>query len=49
METESEAAIVGDVNEGDVVVVGANFLIDSESRLKSVIQGGSASPAEHDH
>lgn len=49
LETESEAAIVGDVNEGDVVVVGANFLIDSESRLKSVIQGGSASPAEHDH
>ena len=38
LETDSEAAISGSVNIGDKVVVGGNFMLDSESRLKSVIQ-----------
>ncbi|MCB0407867.1 MAG: efflux RND transporter periplasmic adaptor subunit, partial [Bdellovibrionales bacterium] len=38
LETESEAAIAGEVSPGNIVVVGANFLIDSESRLKAMIQ-----------
>ena len=49
LETESEAAIAGGVSAGDVVVVGANFLIDSESRLKAVIQGGSEATGGHNH
>lgn len=38
-ETESEAGIGSGLNEGQEVVVGGNFMLDSESRLKSVIQG----------
>lgn len=49
LETESEAAILGGVTPGDTVVVGANFLIDSESRLKSVIQGSSEPSGGHNH
>ena len=49
LETESEAAIAGGVSAGEVVVVGANFLIDSESRLKAVIQGGSEATGGHNH
>lgn len=46
IETESDAAIAGPIKVGDEVVVGANFLIDSESRLRSVLQGGGRSTAE---
>ncbi|MCB0379192.1 MAG: efflux RND transporter periplasmic adaptor subunit [Bdellovibrionales bacterium] len=49
IETASEAAIAGSISSGDEVVVGANFLIDSESRLRSVIQGGSSSSSGHNH
>ena len=49
LETESEAAILGEVKPGDTVVVGANFLIDSESRLKAVIQGGNEPSGGHNH
>jgi Cu(I)/Ag(I) efflux system membrane fusion protein/cobalt-zinc-cadmium efflux system membrane fusion protein len=38
------------VVEGEVVVTSGNFLIDSESRLKSAIEGmGHSSSAGHDH
>ncbi|MCB0422881.1 MAG: efflux RND transporter periplasmic adaptor subunit [Bdellovibrionales bacterium] len=47
LETETEAAILGAIKPGDTVVVGANFLVDSESRLKSVIQGESDSSGGH--
>lgn len=49
METDTDAAILGSVTPGDNVVVGANFLIDSESRLNAVINSNTASPTEHDH
>ena len=38
LETDSEAAILGSLRPGDKVVIGGNFMLDSESRLKSVIQ-----------
>ena len=38
LETDSEAAVLGSLSPGDKVVVGGNFMLDSESRLKSVIQ-----------
>ncbi len=37
-ETEDYAAISGPVQSGDSVVIGGNFMLDSESRLKSVIR-----------
>ena len=37
-ETEKYAAIAGGLSPGDEVVLGANFLIDSESRLRGVLQ-----------
>jgi Cu(I)/Ag(I) efflux system membrane fusion protein len=39
------------LEEGEVVVTSANFLLDSESRLQAVIQQKSEAPAEpaHDH
>ncbi|MCO5113913.1 MAG: efflux RND transporter periplasmic adaptor subunit [Bdellovibrionaceae bacterium] len=49
LETSTDAALVGDIKEGDLVVVGAQFLMDSESRLRSVIQDGSSPSQEHDH
>lgn len=49
LETESDVAILGGVNSGDLVVVGANFLIDSESRLKAVIQEGDEPSSGHHH
>ena len=48
LETEHRAAISGDVTPGDEVVVGGNFMLDSESRLKAVIQGVN-SPSKHNH
>ncbi len=48
LETNSEAALLGGVEPGEEVVVGANFMLDSESRLKSVIQGGDSSSG-HNH
>lgn len=49
LETESDVAIAEGVDAGDIVVVGANFLIDSESRLKAVIQGDAQLSSEHKH
>jgi Cu(I)/Ag(I) efflux system membrane fusion protein len=38
------------LESGEVVVTGANFLLDSESRLQAVIQDKQAAPAaEHEH
>ena len=48
LETDSEAAIRGGVMPGDEIAVDGNFMLDSESRLKSVIQGGASSGA-HNH
>ena len=36
--------VLDGVNEGDHIVTSANFLIDSESRLKSVVEGMSGMP-----
>ncbi len=41
LETDTEAAITGPVQPGDEIVVGGNFMLNSESRLKSVIQSSS--------
>ena len=40
LETDKEAAIGEGVADGENVVIGANFMLDSESRLKAVILGG---------
>ena len=48
LETDHEAAISGNLTPGEEVVVGGNFMLDSESRLKAVIQGGTPSN-EHNH
>ncbi len=42
LETDNEAAVTGSVMPGEEVVVGGNFMLDSESRLKSVIQEGTS-------
>lgn len=49
LETQSEAALAKGVSPGEEVVVGANFLLDSESRLNAVIEGNSAPSSEHNH
>ena len=36
-ETEQYVAVTGGVVPGDIVVVGGNFMLDSESRLKAII------------
>ncbi len=33
--------VLSGVDEGETVVTGANFLLDSESRLRATIEGGS--------
>ena len=48
LETDNEAALRGAIMPGDEIVVGGNFMLDSESRLKSVIQGGASSNG-HNH
>lgn len=48
LETDTEAAVTGAIQPGDEIVVGGNFMLDSESRLKSVIRGG-ASSSGHNH
>ena len=40
--------VLSGLKAGDVVVTGANFLIDSESKLKAIISGSSES-GEHQH
>lgn len=47
-QTDKDAAILSGLNEGEEVVIGANFMLDSESRLKSVLQG-ETSGGQHDH
>ncbi|MEZ4871973.1 MAG: efflux RND transporter periplasmic adaptor subunit [Bdellovibrionales bacterium] len=46
METDDRIAIAGSVHEGDEVVVGGNFMLDSESRLNSVLRSSST---KHEH
>lgn len=38
LETDDDVAISQGLNDGDMVVMGGNFMLDSESRLKAVIQ-----------
>lgn len=45
LETESQAGIGSGLTEGEEVVVGGNFMLDSESRLKAVIQGAQSQSA----
>lgn len=47
-ETEDYIALASGVKEGESVVVGGNFMLDSESRLKAVIKG-MASGQTHNH
>ncbi len=41
VETSDKIGISGDIKEGDMVVVGGNFMLDSESRLKSTLKANS--------
>ena len=43
---EGKAQVLAGVEEGDLVVVRANFLLDSESRLKAALTGFSGA---HQH
>jgi Cu(I)/Ag(I) efflux system membrane fusion protein len=43
---EGRAQILAGVEEGDLVVIHANFLLDSESRLKAALTGFSG---QHQH
>lgn len=47
LETDDEAAIASSLTPGEQIVVGGNFMLDSESRLKAVIQGASAGGHNH--
>ena len=40
IETDDTVAIGSGLKENDEVVIGGNFMLDSESRLKSVLRGG---------
>lgn len=48
LRTQDYYEVLSGVNEGDVVVTGANFLIDSESKLRGVLQSmkSSSAPSE---
>ena len=48
LETDNDAAISKGLIPGEEVVIGGNFMLDSESRLKAVIQDGTSSD-EHSH
>lgn len=41
LETDDQIAIADGLSEGDEVVIDGNFMLDSESRLKAVLKGGS--------
>lgn len=41
VETSDKVGISGNIKEGDEVVVGGNFMLDSESRLKSTLKANS--------
>ena len=43
--TDEKVQVQGGVAEGEIVVTTANFLIDSESRLRAAIQGEGTAPA----
>ena len=48
LETDDDVAIGNGIKAGEEVVVGGNFMLDSESRLKAVIQKGVSSDG-HNH
>lgn len=48
LETDDEVAIAKGVEPGEEIVIGGNFMLDSESRLKAVIQGATANNG-HEH
>ena len=41
--------VISGLSEGETVVTSANFLIDSESKLKATLSGGSGEMEEHQH
>jgi Cu(I)/Ag(I) efflux system membrane fusion protein len=43
--TANRYEVTGGLKEGETIVTSANFLIDSESKLRSVLE--KAAPAEH--
>ncbi len=45
---EGKVAILSGLAEGERVVTTANFLLDSESRLRAAVEGFGAAPAGHD-
>lgn len=47
LETESEAAIHKNIEIGEEVVVGGNFMLDSESRLRSAIHSSPHESTKH--
>ena len=49
LETDQDIAIDSGVMEGENVVIGGNFMLDSESRLKAVIQGAGETSGGHQH
>lgn len=49
---EDRVAVLEGIEEGEQVVVAANFLIDAESNLKSALQGlsdAAEAPSQHEH
>jgi Cu(I)/Ag(I) efflux system membrane fusion protein len=44
--SDNSVEVLSGLSEGDEVVTGANFLIDSESRLQAAISGMGGPPAE---
>jgi len=48
LETDRDAAIGSGLLPGETVVIGGNFMLDSESRLKGVLKGADQNTA-HDH
>lgn len=48
LETDDDAAISNGLTPGEEIVVGGNFMLDSESRLRAVIRDETL-PSEHNH
>jgi hypothetical protein len=46
--SEGKVAVLRGLSEGERVVTTANFLLDSESRLRAALEGGGHAEPDHD-
>jgi Cu(I)/Ag(I) efflux system membrane fusion protein len=49
IESDNLVGIASGLNEHDEIVIGGNFMLDSESRLKTVMRSGMSKGSDHNH